>query len=92
MALHHQLVPVCGRVSRPGETGLLHVLGGSQRDNMVMMARARRAGGRPAIRRRGAGVAARRARAVALRDAVRHGWDADAVAAALLGSTEPRLS
>ena len=55
--------PVCVRVSRPGGAGLLHVVGGSQRDNMVMMARARRGGGRPAIRRRGAGVAARRARA-----------------------------
>src|SRR5271166_6801601 len=34
-------------------------------------------------------VKARRARAVALREAVRHGWDANAVAAALLGSTQP---
>jgi hypothetical protein len=90
-ALHGCNNPVCVRVSRPGETRLLHVVGGSQRDNMVMMARARRGGGRPAIRRRGAGVAARRSRAVALRAAVRDGWDADAVAAALLGSTEPRL-
>jgi len=90
-ALHGCDNPVCVRVSRPGETGLRHVLGGSQRDNMLMMVRARRGGGRPAIRRRGAGVAARRARAVALRDAVRHGWDADAVAAALLGSVEATL-
>jgi hypothetical protein len=28
---------------------------------------------------------------VALREAVRHGWDADAVEAALLGSTDPTL-
>jgi hypothetical protein len=82
-ALHGCNNPACMRVSRAGETGLLHVVGGSQRDNMRMMARARRGGGRPAIRTRGAGVAARRARAVALRDAVRYGWDADAVAAAL---------
>jgi hypothetical protein len=82
---------VCVRVSGAGDTGLLHVVAGSQRDNMVRMARARRGGGRPAIRRRGAGVAARRARAVALREAVRHGWDAEAVATALLGSAEPTL-
>src|SRR6201993_1708478 len=90
-ALHGCNNTACVRVSRPGETGLLHVVGGSQRDNMRMMARARRGGGRPAIRTRGAGGAARRARAVALRDAVRCGWDADAVAAALLGSAEATL-
>ena len=86
-ALHGCNNPACVRVSRPGETGLLHVVGGSQRDNMLMMAGARRGGGRAAIRTRGAGVAARRARAVA----VRCGWDADAVAAALLGSAEAIL-
>lgn len=43
------------------------------------------------VRRGDHGVADRRARAVALREAVRHGWDADAVAAALLGSPEPTL-
>ncbi len=90
-ALHGCNNPPCVRVSRPGETGLLHVLGGSQRDNMVMMARAGRGGGRPAVPRRDAGVRARQARAVALRDAVRNGWDAEAVAAALLGATEPTL-
>ncbi len=42
-----------------------------------------------AVRRGDNGVKARRARAVALREAVRHGWDANAVAAALLGSTQP---
>jgi len=46
--------PACLRVSQAGDTGLLHVVAGSQRDNMVRMARARRGGGRPAIRRRGA--------------------------------------
>jgi len=81
----------CVRVSSAGETGLLHVVPGSQRDNMVMMARAGRCGGRVAVRRGDNGVKARRARAVALRDAVRDGWDADAVAAALLGSKEPTL-
>ena len=41
-ALHGCDNPVCVRVSGPGETGLLHVIGGSQRDNMVRMARAGR--------------------------------------------------
>ncbi len=92
MALHECDNPlVCVRVSGAGETGLLHVVAGSQRDNMLRMARVRRGGGRPAIRRRGAGMAAQGGGAVALREAVRHGWDADAVAAALLGSTEPTL-
>jgi hypothetical protein len=51
--------------------------------------RARRGGGRPTIR--GLGRDARRARSVALREAVQSGvWDADAVANALLGA-EPRL-
>ena len=35
----------------------LHVVGGSQRDNMEMMGRARRGGGRPAVRRGMAGLA-----------------------------------
>ena len=53
------------------------------------MARARRGGGRPTIR--GLGREARRARSVALREAMQSGvWDADAVANALLG-VEPRL-
>ena len=74
-ALHDCNNPACVRVSRPGETGLVHVVGGWQRDNMLMMARARRGGGRAAIRTGGAGVAARRARVVALRDAIRCGWE-----------------
>jgi hypothetical protein len=61
-ALHGCDNTVCVRVSRPGETGLLHVVGGSQRDNMEMMGRARRGGGRPAVRRGMAGLAQRRAR------------------------------
>jgi hypothetical protein len=90
-ALHGCDNPVCVRASLPGEVGLLHVIGGSQRDNMRMMARARRGGGRVVVRRGDHGVKARRARAVALREAVRHGWDAEAVQAALLGSTDPTL-
>jgi hypothetical protein len=90
-ALHGCNNTACVRVSAPGETGLLHIVGGSQRDNMVMMARAGRGGGRVAVRRGDNGVRARRARAVALREAVRHGWNADAVRSALLGSTDPTL-
>jgi hypothetical protein len=90
-ALHGCDNPVCVRVSERGETGLLHVVGGTQRDNMEMMGRARRGGGRPVVRRGIAGLAQRRARAVALRDAVRDGWDAEAVAQALLTLREPTL-
>ena len=90
-ALHGCDNPACVRVSLPGETGLLHIIGGSQRDNMLMMARARRGGGRVLVRRGDRGIKARRARAVALREAVRHGCDAEAVEAALLGLTDPTL-
>jgi hypothetical protein len=90
-ALHGCNNTACVRVSSADDTGLLHVVAGTQRDNMVMMARAGRGGGRVAVRRGDSGVRARRARAVALREAVRDGWDGEAVAAALLGSPEPTL-
>jgi hypothetical protein len=90
-ALHGCDNPPCVRVSTPEEDGLLHVVPGTQRDNMLMMARAGRGGGRVAVRRGDNGIRARRARAVALRDAVRNGWDSEAVAAALLGSSDPTL-
>jgi len=90
-ALHGCDNPPCVRVSTPADGGLLHVVPGTQRENMLMMARAGRGGGRVAVRRGDNGIRARRARAVALRDAVRNGWDSEAVAAALLGSTEPTL-
>lgn len=90
-ALHGCDNPACVRASLPGEIGLLHIIGGSQRDNMMMMARAGRGGGRVTVRRGDHGTKARRAQAVALREAVRHGWDAEAVEAALLGSTDPTL-
>ena len=87
-ALHECDDPVCFKVSGPGAPGE-HVVAGTQFDNMRRMARARRGGGRPTIR--GLGREARRARSVALREAVQGGvWDADAVANALLGA-EPRL-
>ena len=90
-ALHGCNNLACVRVSLTDEIGLLHVVPGTQRDNMLMMARAGRGGGRVAIRRGDNGVKARRARAVALREAVRNGWDAVAVEAALLGSHDPTL-
>lgn len=90
-ALHGCDNPACVRVSMPGDVGLLHIVGGTQRDNMVMMARAGRGGGRVPIRQGDNGLRARRERAVALREAVRHGWDAAAVSAALLGSNDPTL-
>ena len=83
-ALHGCNNPACVRVSLAGEMGLLHVLPGTQRDNMLMM-------GRVAVRRGANGVPARRARTVALREAVRHGWDAAAVGAAMLGRRDPTL-
>lgn len=49
-ALHGCDNPACVRTSLPGDTGLLHIIGGSQRDNMQMMARARRDGGHALVR------------------------------------------
>lgn len=75
--------PVCVKISAATEPHQ-HVVSGSQGDNMERMARMRRGGGRYAVRRfdsRGF----RGERSVALREAVRHGWEATAVQAALLG-------
>jgi hypothetical protein len=58
------------KVSAP-EALCEHVVAGTQFDNMRRMARARRGGGRPTIR--GLGREARRARSVALREAVQGG-------------------
>jgi len=83
-SLHGCDVPLCVRVSSPGEGGRRrHVYAGTQRDNMEQMGRSGRGGGRVAVRRGNAGVLARRERSIALRAAVREGWDADAVADAL---------
>ena len=65
-----------------------HIVLGTQRENMQRMALMDRGGGRRAIIARGAGVAARVDRARALREAIRDGWDAEAVQAALLGDSE----
>ena len=93
-ALHECDNPVCVRVLSADtriDSAPRHVVPGDQRENMSRMARMRRGGGRPAIVARGAGVARRVQRSLALREAVRDGWDAEAVSAALLGTDQPRL-
>ena len=90
-ALHGCNNPICVRVSVAGEVGLLHLTGGSQRDNMEQMGRRGRGGGRRPIRRGRGGVLERRERSVALRAAVRDGWDAEAVRDALCGTAHPTL-
>lgn len=83
LGLHECDVPLCVKVAPA------HVVAGSQSDNMIRMARMRRGGGRYAVRR-GDSRPARRARSVALRAAVRHGWDSAAVESALIGD-QPTL-
>lgn len=81
LALHECDSPLCVKVCT--ETPL-HVVPGTQSDNMRRMARMRRGGGGIGVR--GGGMAARRATSVALRTALlTHGWDRDAVDAARLG-------
>ncbi|QZH69504.1 hypothetical protein K6L26_30975 (plasmid) [Mycolicibacterium farcinogenes] len=86
-ALHDCDNPICVKISPP-ESVRQHVVAGTQSENMLRMGRGRRGGGRPSIR--GLGREARRERSVALRDAVRDGWNAEAVREALLG-VHPRL-
>jgi hypothetical protein len=83
LALHECDIPLCVKISRR-ESLRQHVVAGSQRDNMTRMARMRRGGGRPVVPSNG--LQARRERSVALRAAVRNGWDAAAVESALLGA------
>ena len=92
-ALHECDVTLCVRVVTAEEihAGVrAHVMAGTQQENMEQMAARGRGGGRPTVIARGAGVRARRERALALREAVRSGWDPAAVEAAMLG-TQPRL-
>ena len=94
MGLHECDNTVCVRVVEADDVlrGVpAHVVGGDQRANMARMARMRRGGGRRAILTRGAGLATRVERARAIREAVKHGWDQERVAAALLGTTQPLL-
>ncbi|WP_407666351.1 hypothetical protein [Mycolicibacterium arabiense] len=72
LGLHECDNPVCVKIAADADVRQ-HVVSGSQGDNMERMARMRRGGGRHAVRRFDSrGV--RRARSVALRDAVRDGW------------------
>ena len=87
LGLHECDNPVCVKVAADGDVE--HVVAGSQGDNMERMARMRRGGGRYLVRR-GDSRGVRRERSVALREAVRHGWDGAAVEAALLGD-QPTL-
>lgn len=92
-ALHECDLTLCVRVVDADEfaDGIRpHVVAGTQQENMQRMAAHRRGGGRPSVIARGAGEQRRRERAVALRAAVRGGWNRDAVQAALLGE-QPRL-
>ncbi|BBX37553.1 hypothetical protein MMAG44476_37328 [Mycolicibacterium mageritense DSM 44476 = CIP 104973] len=82
LALHECDNPICTRV------GPHHIVGGDQRHNMARMVAMRRGGSGRVIR--GALRDLRRQRSVALREAVRCGWDACAVEAALLGN-QPTL-
>ncbi|QDQ99540.1 hypothetical protein FO059_18140 (plasmid) [Tomitella fengzijianii] len=90
VAMHLCDNPICVRayacgggeaLARYGPLAGAHVVAGTQRDNLALMARKGRAGTTSLTR------AQRTARSRALRDAVRNGWDADAVAAAWFGDT-----
>ncbi|WP_234787764.1 hypothetical protein [Mycolicibacterium novocastrense] len=88
LGLHECDNPVCVKFAAATDPHP-HVVSGSQGDNMDCMARMRRAGGRYAVRRfdsRGL----RRERSVALREAMRHGWD-DAVVQAAPLVNQPTL-
>ncbi|ODQ95573.1 hypothetical protein BHQ17_04645 [Mycolicibacterium holsaticum] len=92
-ALHECDVTLCVRVVTAEEIGAgvrPHVMAGTQQENMEQMATRGRGGGRPSVIARGAGLRARRERALALREAVQSGWDSAAVEAAMLGE-QPRL-
>ena len=70
LALHECDVPLCVKVANTAAVRQ-HVVAGTQRDNMIRMAYTGRGGGRPVVRHDG--LRARRARSVALHEAVRHG-------------------
>lgn len=91
LVLHMCDLPLCVRsvTAADIEAGVRpHIILGTQSDNMRRMASMGRGGGRRAIVTRDAGITARVARSRALRDAVRDGWDDDAVQSALLGQPD----
>lgn len=77
LGLHECDNPVCVKIAAATEPQQ-HGVSGPQGDNMERMARMRRGGGRMRCDAW--------ERSVALREAVRHGWNAAAVQAALLGN------
>ncbi|WP_280216937.1 hypothetical protein [Nocardia neocaledoniensis] len=81
--------PACVRgLSLPGAPA--HLVIGTQRTNLATAAsRGRSYGGRPVWHHDGLSRAQRVERSRALRRAVRHGWDADAVAAAMRIGAHP---
>lgn len=91
-ALHMCDNPICVHVTLSGAERVRHVVDGTQSVNLLEMAAKGRGGGR---RQRGLWFgpdrAARAARSRRLREAVRHGWDEDAVQSALLDSDAPTL-
>ncbi|WP_172544872.1 hypothetical protein [Nocardia otitidiscaviarum] len=84
--------PICVRAAWVG-TSPPHVVLGTQADNLSSMGSKRRGGGqRPLWKHDGLTRAERVARSKALRDAVRTGWNGDAVRRALLvGGGRPTL-
>jgi hypothetical protein len=95
MALHECDNPLCVRVIDPATAPAgtaLHAVTGSQAQNMARMGRRGRGGGRAVIPVRGQGLAARVRRSRALREAVKDGWDEEAVAAALLACLIRKVS
>jgi hypothetical protein len=86
--LHECDNPLCVKIAAPG-AHRLHVIAGTQRDNMIRMGRAGRGGGRSALRRDH--LDDRQARSLALRDAARNGWDRAAITHVLQRGCEPGL-
>lgn len=90
--LHGCDLPCCVRVSNPNERGLMHLRPGTQRVNIGRVGRMGRGGGRRPIQSGRDGLLERRERSVALRAAVRGGWDAGGVREAISATTHPMLS
>jgi len=81
-------LPLCVRAEATGG----HIVLGTQSDNLARMGRTGRGGGRGHPRHwYGPDRAARATRSRALRDAVRHGWDDEAVREALEASVHATL-
>ena len=87
LGLHECDNPVCVKVAAEGYAR--HVVSGTQGDNMERMARVGRGGG-PVRRFDSRGV--RRDRSVALREAVRNGWDGPSLQTSQCPLRPPRRS